>query len=176
MKSMYRTRFLAVVAVFFLVSFMAFGSSVYLVHAQTLPPTTGSGTGTGGSSQTLPPTTGSGTGTSSPETPQGDVLLQNPLSAELDSIPEIFKALLKNVVIPIAIPFVALAIIYTGFMFVYARGNKTELDKAKKALQWTLIGAAVILGAYVIAEVIGNTIDEVRPQSSSVQVEAIRNA
>ncbi len=85
-------------------------------------------------------------------------LLHNPLKDGLDSIPAIIAAVVDDIVIPIAIPFLALAIIYTGFLFVQARGNSTKLEEAKKALQWTLIGGALILGAYVIATAIQSTI------------------
>lgn len=45
-------------------------------------------------------------------------------------------------------------IIYSGFLFVKARGNPTEITKAKETLKWTVIGTAVLLGAYVIAQAI----------------------
>jgi hypothetical protein len=88
-------------------------------------------------------------------------LFQNPLRKGLDSIPEIVSALVKNIVIPIAVPFLALAIIYTGFLFIQARGNKDKLEKAKEALKWTLIGGAIILAAYVIATALQGTIADI---------------
>lgn len=88
-------------------------------------------------------------------------LLRNPLRSGLDSIPEIVSALVKNIVIPIAIPFLALSIIYTGFLFIQARGNKDKLEKAKEALKWTLIGGAIILASYVIATALQGTIADI---------------
>ncbi len=88
-------------------------------------------------------------------------LFQNPLRKGLDSIPEIVSALVKNIVIPIAVPFLALAIIYTGFLFIQARGNKDKLEKAKESLKWTLIGGAIILAAYVIATALQGTIADI---------------
>ena len=61
----------------------------------------------------------------------------------------------------VGIPIVALAIIYTGFLFVQARGNSEELTKAKKVLMYTLIGGALLLGAFVIAKAIGATVDDI---------------
>ena len=45
-------------------------------------------------------------------------------------------------------------IIYSGFLFVKARGNPTEITKARETLKWTIIGTAVLLGAYIIAQAI----------------------
>ncbi|MEK7147023.1 MAG: hypothetical protein AAB772_02075, partial [Patescibacteria group bacterium] len=55
------------------------------------------------------------------------------------------KTLLEGV-LKIGIPVVALAVIYCGFLFVSARGNSEKLTKAKDALFYTLIGAAILLG------------------------------
>ncbi len=51
-------------------------------------------------------------------------------------------------------------IIYSGFLFVTAQGNEEKLKTAKKALLYTLIGAAILLGASLIATVIKNTVSE----------------
>ena|SRR3989344_6167904 len=61
-------------------------------------------------------------------------------------------------VIKIGIPIVALAIIYCGFLFVAARGNSEKLGKAKSALLYTLIGAAILLGSWAIAQLISDTV------------------
>jgi len=52
-------------------------------------------------------------------------------------------------------------LIYAGFMFVIARGDPAKLKKAKDALLWGLLGAALILSAEVIAYGLGDTIKEV---------------
>lgn len=70
-------------------------------------------------------------------------------------------ALIQNVlvkVLQIGIPIVALAIIYSGFLFVFARGNEENLTKAKSALLYSIIGAAILLGSWAIAELIQNTV------------------
>src|SRR5437764_1208979 len=54
-------------------------------------------------------------------------------------------ALIHNILIgalTLGIPVVALAIVYSGFLFVFARGNSEKLGKAKDTLMYTLIGAA----------------------------------
>jgi len=60
--------------------------------------------------------------------------------------------------IKIGIPIIALAIIYCGFLFVKARGNPEAIQKAKDSLMYTLIGAAILLGAWGIAQLVSNTI------------------
>ncbi len=58
----------------------------------------------------------------------------------------------------LGIPLVALAIIYSGFLFVAARGNPESLNKAKSALLYSVIGAAILLGAWAIAKLIKETV------------------
>ena len=91
-----------------------------------------------------------------------DFQLNNPLSDEINSIPVLISKIL-DIVIFIMVPIITLMVIYTGFMFVVARGKPAELEKATKALMSTLIGAAIILGAWTLAEVLGGTIDCLKP-------------
>ncbi|OHA15373.1 MAG: hypothetical protein A3H57_01730 [Candidatus Taylorbacteria bacterium RIFCSPLOWO2_02_FULL_43_11] len=64
--------------------------------------------------------------------------------------------------------FVVLGIIYSGFLFVSARGNAEELGKAKRAITYTMIGAALVLGAWAFAVGIANTINTI---TNGVKVE-----
>jgi hypothetical protein len=84
--------------------------------------------------------------------------IPNPLSDKIDSIPKLIAAIL-HIVLIVGVPIVALAIIYSGFLFVKAQGKPKELDEAKKAIAYTLIGAALLLGSWVIANAIGKTVD-----------------
>ena len=56
-----------------------------------------------------------------------------------------------NLVTQIAIPIVVIFIIYAGFLFVSARGNTTQLTKAKETFYWTIIGALIVVGANFLA-------------------------
>lgn len=89
-----------------------------------------------------------------------DTHINNPI-AGIDSLPAFIEAIL-NFVLIVGVPIVALAIIYSGFLFLSAQGNSEKLTKAKKALMYTLIGAALLLGSYVIASSIKGTVDEIR--------------
>lgn len=90
----------------------------------------------------------------------GTQVLPNPLG-DTDTIGKLVTAIL-NIVVQIGLPLIALAIVYTGFLFIKARGNETQLTEAKKTLLWTVIGAGVILGAFVIQLAIEGTITELR--------------
>jgi Type IV secretion system pilin len=81
----------------------------------------------------------------------------NPLGTT-STIPDLIKNIIVPGIMEIGIPIVALAIIYSGFLFVFARGNPEKLTKAKDALLYTLIGAAVLLGSWAIAQMISATV------------------
>ena len=82
----------------------------------------------------------------------------NPLAnSGINSIPELIKTFLDGA-LKIGIPIIALAIIYSGFLFVFARGNSEKLTKAKDSLLYTIIGAAILLGSWAIAKMIEVTI------------------
>lgn len=70
-----------------------------------------------------------------------------------------FIATVLGVILRIAIPIVAAFIIYSGLMFVLARGNSEKLEQAKTRLLYTLLGAGILLGAWMIATVIKATIE-----------------
>jgi len=73
------------------------------------------------------------------------------------SLNGLIKTLLEGV-LKIGIPIVALAVVYCGFLFVQARGKPEALTKAKDALLYTLIGAAILLGSWAIAKLISDTV------------------
>ncbi|MFA5791495.1 MAG: pilin [Candidatus Paceibacterota bacterium] len=82
----------------------------------------------------------------------------NPLAGNgVDSIPALIQKILEGL-LKIGIPIVALAVIYCGFLFVQARGKPEAITKAKDALLYTLIGAAILLGSWAIAKLISDTV------------------
>lgn len=94
----------------------------------------------------------------------GDILtltteIENPLGNNINSIPTLVAKALEFVA-KIAMPVIVFFIVYSGFLFIEARGNKDKLTTAKKTLSFTLIGAAVILGAFVIAKAISGTVEQ----------------
>jgi hypothetical protein len=89
------------------------------------------------------------------ETPP--IKLENPLGDGTSSILILLTKLL-DVVVQVGIPVIAIFIVYSGFLFVKAQGNESKLSEAKQVLLYTVIGAAIVLGATVISGVINATI------------------
>ncbi len=88
--------------------------------------------------------------------------IANPLrSQSISDIPTLIAAILY-IVLVIGVPIVAIAIVYSGFLFVIAQGNPEKITKARKAIMYTLIGGALLLGSWLIANAIGRTINDIK--------------
>ena len=85
--------------------------------------------------------------------------LCNPLNSNFSTIPAFIAGALKVLVI-VALPIITLFIVIAGFMFVFARGNETKITKARDNFVYVIIGALLILGAWVIATLIGGTVTQ----------------
>ena len=85
--------------------------------------------------------------------------LKNPVN--FDSLRELIAAIL-DVIVQIGVPIAAVFLIYSGYLFVSARGSEEKLGKAKSIFLWTLVGIAVLLGASVLANLISGTIDQLK--------------
>lgn len=92
--------------------------------------------------------------------------IKNPLGEDLQDIPSFIKKMIE-IVLTVGVPVLVLAIIYAGFLYVTAQGNTKKLETAKNTLIYTLIGGALLLGAFVIAEAIGKTVDEIKTSVDS---------
>lgn len=84
--------------------------------------------------------------------------LQNPLN--VGGVAD-FVALVLRVMVMVALPIITLFIVYSGFLFVSAQGNQERLGDAKRNLLYVLIGSILILGAWVIATLIGGTVSQI---------------
>lgn len=80
----------------------------------------------------------------------------NPLNST-STLPALIQTVLHDAIL-VGSPVLALAVIYCGFLFVFARGNTEKITHAKDALMWTLIGGAVLLGAVALAGLISSTV------------------
>lgn len=76
--------------------------------------------------------------------------LVNPLG-EGKTIPSFLNDILSIVTDIIGPVIVILMLVYVGFLFVVAQGKEAEIRAARQALQWTVVGALILLGAKVIA-------------------------
>ena|SRR3989338_2953882 len=68
-----------------------------------------------------------------------------------------FIDLLITILQSVLIPALVVLMIYAGYQMVTAGGNEEQVTKAKMWIIWTLVGAAIILSAHVLADLIYNT-------------------
>ena len=87
--------------------------------------------------------------------------LMNPLRSEYDTIPKLLLAIVEIILI-FAVPVIIFFIIYGGFLFVTARGDTSQLEKARTTLTWAVVGGVVVLGAKALVDVIQATVDSFR--------------
>ncbi|MDP2669318.1 MAG: hypothetical protein Q8P07_05860 [bacterium] len=78
---------------------------------------------------------------------------ENPIA--FDSFSGVVLAI-ANILVAIGVPLAAIFLIYGGFLFVSARGNEQQLKTAKDIFLYTIIGTAIIVGAYAIASAVVN--------------------
>lgn len=104
---------------------------------------------------------GSGGGGSLPNT--GPTELKSPLAGSVDSIDKFIAIVIERIIFPIGSVIIVIMIIYTGFKFVMAQGNPSEIESARRMLLYVVIGAAILLGAEVIAKVITGTVCDIAP-------------
>ncbi len=143
---------------------------LYSLYRTTVCRITTAGTQTGTTSTTQPSATptpktdpAAGTPTPGQTTNRGTDFdkLPNPLGGA--GIVDINTGISKvmNLVLMVAIPFVVIMIMYSGFLFIAAYGNPGKLEKARSTLLWTLVGTALLLGATTIGTAIVNTVKKI---------------
>ncbi len=129
---------------FLLVLVLLLSFSTMIVHAQQAA-------GQPGGSQATGNTQKINTGIENPFGPNGPTNLK-----------DLFTLLINNLLIPIGGVAAVLAFIYSGFLYVMAQGDETKIKTAHRALLYTSIGTAVLLGAWVISNVISATINQLK--------------
>lgn len=153
-------RILVVVLFFF--GFLSFGFHYSNAESSSNGSSGSTSTSVAGSTTATTSTTGGSTATTTATTTNpgssnetvGKII--NPIKVNDFSA---FVATVLGIILRIAIPIVAAFIIYSGLMFVLARGNSEKLEQAKTRLLYTLLGAGILLGAWMIASVIKATIE-----------------
>jgi hypothetical protein len=87
-----------------------------------------------------------------------DSQLVNPLS--VNNIADFVAGALR-VMVMVALPLIGAFFVYSGFLFVSAQGKEEQLTRAKNNFLYVVIGSILILGAWVIATLIGGTVTQV---------------
>ena len=94
---------------------------------------------------------------------------ENPLNTNITDLMELLETIIQNIIIPIGVIVVAFFIIWSGFLFVTAGGSEEKIKKARITFTWTMIGAAILLGAWAITTTIKATICEIAPDTPGCQ-------
>lgn len=67
-----------------------------------------------------------------------------------------------SIIVRVGLPVAAVFLVWSGFLFLKSQGNEEELKRAKHAFVWAVVGTAVLLGAWVLAEAICGTVQDIR--------------
>lgn len=89
----------------------------------------------------------------------GATCLTNPLKTT--SVTGFLLAVIEVLLI-FATPVIVIYIMYAGFQFVMSRGAPGEIEHARQALLYAIIGGIIIVGAQVIINIIQTTINSLR--------------
>ncbi len=89
------------------------------------------------------------------------IKIQNPVRGA-STLYEFISLVINNIVLPLGGVIAVLYIMYAGFLLVTARGDEKQIGEGKAAFTNAAIGTAILLGAWVIAQVIETTINQLR--------------
>lgn len=87
----------------------------------------------------------------------GSTCLQNPL--KFSSIERFIEGVLQALVM-VALPIIVAFIVYAGFKYIMARGSVSGIQEAHRNFTYVIIGTILILGAWVLATLIGGTVSQ----------------
>ncbi len=104
--------------------------------------------------------TGDRTSTGNTGNTATNIVIANPFKQ--DTIKGLIETIVNEILMPIGGVVAVMMIMYAGFLYVTARGDPGQIKKAHDALLWAVIGAAILLGAWVISKAIGVTIDQLK--------------
>jgi hypothetical protein len=94
--------------------------------------------------------------TSPPATP--NTTLPSPYDrGKIGNICDLINQIL-NIIAELGAIVAVLFILWSGFLFITAQGNKEKVTQAKNTFITTIVGTAILLGASVIAKIIFNTV------------------
>jgi hypothetical protein len=83
--------------------------------------------------------------------------IQNPLNKDFSDLPSLINGIV-DLALRLGTIIAVLALVWVGFKFIIAQGDPGEIAKAKQALQWVIIGIAILFGAKLITEIIKGTL------------------
>lgn len=101
-----------------------------------------------------------GTTVNNPPPSSNTIVIVNPFKG--NDIKTFIETIIKEILLPIGAVVAVLMIMWAGFLYVTAGGDPGRIKKAHDALLWAVIGAAILLGAWVISEAIQGTINALK--------------
>jgi heme/copper-type cytochrome/quinol oxidase subunit 2 len=141
--------------------FIGFGNQIYIAQAAT----------TDGASGANPANTEGANGAVQNSTP---FTLQNPLGSNVTSLAGLIQTFV-DLVSYILILFAVLMLVYTGLQYILAQGNSERIKELHKQLLWIVIGAAIVIGARLIVDIVINTLQAANVVNSST-LQSVKNA
>ena len=88
------------------------------------------------------------------------IVITNPFKQ--NTIVGLINTILDEILMPVGGVVAVVMIMWAGFLYVTAGGDPGQITKAHEALKWAVIGAAILLGAWVISTAIQGTISTLR--------------
>lgn len=82
-------------------------------------------------------------------------------SGEITTLFTLVDIIIEKVILPIGTVVLIFFIIIAGFLFVTARGNKEQIEKAKNAFFGVVVGGLILLGSLAISQTLENTTKEI---------------
>ena len=130
----------------------------YGVNDLSLPSCTSSNTNNPSSGNTQDPSV------TTSQSPDMEIPIDNPIS--VGTIPDLIQKVLEGI-IKIGIPLLVVMIVYAGALYIFAAGNVAKLKSAHDAFLYTLLGGAILLGAWALAQLIQSTLIDLTAYTSS---------
>lgn len=85
----------------------------------------------------------------------GTCSVENPL--KVTNFCDLLRIVLDAILI-LGLPVAVVFLVLVGLKYIVARGNPDKIKDANKNFMWTVIGVAVFLGAWTIAQIIKETL------------------
>ncbi len=92
------------------------------------------------------------------EAPKVFPKIQNPLNKDFSDIPSLINGVV-DLALRLGVIVAVLALVWVGFKFIIAQGNPGEIDKAKQALWWVIIGIFILFSSKIVIEIIKGTLN-----------------
>jgi hypothetical protein len=106
------------------------------------------------------PNEAGGTAQNPPTTYRTDIKISNPFKG-VNSLDDIIGKIM-DIVFQIGGVIAVLMIMYAGFTYVTSGGDPGKIKSANNTLFYTVIGAAILLGSWVLVKAIQGTINQLK--------------